>query len=68
MVLHDQLASLGTIWAIQSGVDAGWRLQFQAGRGAAEGRHSIVEYSQPVTEWRLPVASRHAKPQVLASR
>ena len=65
--LHDQLASLGTIWVIRFGVDVGWRVQAVRAAGAAESRHSIVAYGQHRIEWRLLVAS-HAKPQVLASR
>ena len=44
---------LGTIGAIRFGVDAGWRLKFQAGRAAAEAaesRHSIAAYGQPCIE------------------
>ena len=70
--LHDQLASLGTIWVIRFGVDVGWRVQ--AGRvaaeaaEAAESRHSIAAYGQPCIEWRLLVAPRQLKLAILASR
>ena len=67
--VHDQLASLGMIWAIRFGLDVGWRVQ--AGRGAAEAaesRHSIAVYGQPCIEWRLLAASRQLKVPIHACR